>query len=384
MGKPNLLVPMAGLGTRFIKKGFSIPKQLINIKDKHLIDISLDCLVLDDVQLTFVVRDEHVYNFRIDEILRKKFGESINIVILEHETQDVVETCLHAKKFINNKEALIIHLLNMEFSPQFNPHELDNYDADGCILTFKSNSRNHSYVKHVGELVVETSEKKLISDDACAGIYGFKHGSYFCEMAEQMLEHHNRIENKFCMTTLYNSFIESGKKVKIVELDKIHFFRSPEEFEFYKTNVIKHIGEKPIALCSDHSGYEAKELMKQILNSNKLKYIDYGTIINRDCNYKDYISQATKAILEGNCDFAFGFCRSGQGVNICANKFKGIRSALIYDAYSMEMAIRHNCANFFAIPARHFNKNNGKIYLDIALKHTFDGGRHESRIQEIE
>jgi ribose 5-phosphate isomerase B len=137
-------------------------------------------------------------------------------------------------------------------------------------------------------------------------------------------------------------------------------------------------------LCSDHSGYEAKELMKKVLDDTELKYIDYGTIVNRDCNYKDYIAQATKAISEGECDFAFGFCRTGQGVNICANKFTGIRSALIYDSFSMEMAIRHNCANFFAVPSKTFDETIGKCYLSIALNTTFDGGRHQIRVQELE
>ena len=73
--KPNILVPMAGLGSRFIKEGFKVPKQLINIKDKHLIDISLDCLNYEGCNLIFVVRDETVYNHHMDELLRKKFGD---------------------------------------------------------------------------------------------------------------------------------------------------------------------------------------------------------------------------------------------------------------------------------------------------------------------
>ena len=81
--KPNILVPMAGLGSRFIKEGFKVPKQLINIKDKHLIDISLDCLDYEGCNLIFVVRDETVYNFHMDELLRKKFGDDVKIVVLD-------------------------------------------------------------------------------------------------------------------------------------------------------------------------------------------------------------------------------------------------------------------------------------------------------------
>ena len=91
-----------------------------------------------------------------------------------------------------------------------------------------------------------------------------------------------------------------------------------------------------------------------------------------------------KSIGERDCDYGFGFCRTGQGVNICANKYKGIRSALIYDTFSMQMAIRHNCANFFAIPSRGVDYETLDKYLYLCANHTFDGGRHQIRIQELE
>ena len=74
----------------------------------------------------------------------------------------------------------------------------------------------------------------------------------------------------------------------------------------------------------------------------------------------------------------------GQGVNMCSNKYKGIRSALIYDNNAMEMAMRHNCANFFAIPAMNANIENLHEYVRLGYQHTFDGGRHQLRIQELE
>ena len=115
-----------------------------------------------------------------------------------------------------------------------------------------------------------------------------------------------------------------------------------------------------------------------------MEYIDFGTVLNRDCDYRDYIASAVKSIGERDCDYGFGFCRTGQGVNICANKYKGIRSALIYDDFAMEMAIRHNCANFFAIPAKDADYNVLDKYLEICSSNTFDGGRHQIRIQELE
>ena len=383
--KPNILIPMAGLGSRFVKEGFKVPKQIINVKDKHLIDISLDCLDYKDCNLIFVVRDEHVYNHHMDELLKKKFGDDITIVVLDKLTDGSVCSCLYAEDYINNDAPLIIHTLDIEFRPVFDPHVMNELDADGLILTFKSNSINYSYAQIDDDgYVIKTAEKKAISSNACVGIYGYKKGSDFCKYAKEMIDKNLRTKNEFYISPLYNLLIEDGKKIVTDSVEKMHIFGTPDEYNFYKENVTQRIGDKPIALCSDHSGFEAKEHFKSILDANRLEYIDFGTILNKDCDYRDYIAQAAKAIQDKDCHFGFGFCRSGQGVNICANKYKGIRSALIYNEYSMEMSIRHNCANFFAIPAMNMDEQTLARYLRIARDNTFDGGRHQIRIQELE
>ena len=376
---------MAGLGSRFIKEGFKVPKQIINIKDRHLIDISLDCIDYKDCNLIFVVRDEHVYNHHMDELLKKKFGDDITIVVLDKLTDGSVCSCLYAEDYINNDAPLIIHTLDIEFRPVFDPHVMNELDADGLILTFKSNSINYSYAQIDDDgYVIKTAEKKAISSNACVGIYGYKKGSDFCKYAKEMIDKNLRTKNEFYISPLYNLLIEDGKKIVTDSVEKMHIFGTPDEYNFYKENVTQRIGDKPIALCSDHSGFEAKEHFKSILDANRLEYIDFGTILNKDCDYRDYIAQAAKAIQDKDCHFGFGFCRSGQGVNICANKYKGIRSALIYNEYSMEMSIRHNCANFFAIPAMNMDEQTLARYLRIARDNTFDGGRHQIRIQELE
>lgn len=376
---------MAGLGSRFVKQGYKVPKQLIYCHDKQLIDISLTCLNWQDANLIFVVRDDMVYNFHIDQILKQKFGEDIKICVLNQLTRGSVESCLAASEFIDNDHPLIIHTLDIEFHPGFDVTSLSDFQYDGLILTFKSNSSNYSYaqVNSNGD-VVRTAEKKPISEYACVGIYCFKQGKQFVHYAKQMIEKNILTNNEFYITPLYNLLIEDGLKISQRPVDKMHVFGTPEEFDFYKQNVVKKLGTKPVALCSDHSGYDAKELMKQVLHSRNMPYIDFGTAVNADCDYADYIQEAVTAMKDGTVDFAFGFCRSGQGVNICANKHKAIRSALIYNEYAMEMCIRHNCANFFAIPSKNITKTQLEDYLSIAASTSFDGGRHQMRIQNLE
>ena len=318
--KYNLLVPMAGLGSRFRKQGYEVPKQFIYVKDKQLIDLSIDCVDTSECNLIFIVRDEQVYNYNVDRLLKAKFGDDIEIVTTEGLTRGSVCSCLLARDLIDNDLPLVIHTLDIEFFPQLNPASFVESGFDGNMLTFKSNSANYSYV--------ETDDDNL---------------------------------------------------------EKIHIFGTPEEFVFYKDNVIKKIGEKPIALCSDHSGYDVKNRFKEVLDSMNVPYIDFGTHVDTDCDYKYYINQAVNSVEDGVCDFIFGFCRTGQGVNMCANKFKNVRGALIHDEYTAEMSRRHNCANFFSFPSRVYEDNDKiKSIVETLMNNTFDGGRHQIRIQSLE
>jgi len=385
MKKYNLLVPMAGLGSRFKKEGYDVPKQFIHVREKQLLDISLDCIDKSECNLIFIVRDEQVYNYNADTILKNKFGDDIKIVVTEGLTRGSVCSCLLAREYIDNDLPLIMHTLDIEFFPTLDPSSLIKQGIDGSLLTFKSNSSNYSYVKlGEDELVTATAEKKVISDKACVGIYYFSKGSDFCKYADKMIENEITTKGEFYISPLYNLLIEDGLKIESIDVEKIHIFGTPKEFLFYKNNVIKKIGDKPIALCSDHSGYECKELFKSILDKNNIQYIDFGTQSKSDCDYKYYINQAIRSKRDGVCDFVFGFCRTGQGVNICANTYKGIRGALIFDEYTAEMAMRHNCANFFSFPSRIFtDKNKIEEVINILVNNTFDGGRHQLRIQEL-
>ena len=386
MKKYNLLVPMAGRGQRFVNEGYKVPKQLLHVKDKQLIDISLSSVDTSECNLIFVVRDDQITNFQIDKVLQNKYGNDIKIVVTDGLTDGSVCSCLLAEEYIDNEVPLIIHTLDIQFFPILKPDALFSQGDDGVLLTFKSNSSNYSYVSiDEGGKAVKTAEKKVISPNACVGIYAFKRGLDFCKFARKMIELDLRTNGEFYISPLYNLLIEDGLNITTSQVDKMHIFGTPKEFEFYKNNVVKTLGEKPIALCSDHSGYDAKENFKKALSELGIEFIDFGTNVKTDCDYTYYIEQAVSSIRDKTCDFAFSFCRTGQGVNMCANKFHGIRSALVYDEFSAEMAVRHNSANFFSFPERIFiNEEKCKQTLKILLENTFDGGRHQIRVQGLE
>jgi RpiB/LacA/LacB family sugar-phosphate isomerase len=381
--KPILLVPIAGKGQRFVDDGFHMPKPLIMVDDKHIIDWSFLSINKDEYDMVFVVRKEHVYNFGMDSILRNKFGENIKIVETDKITSGTVASCLLAKDFINNEQQLVIYTLDVHFQNQFSINAVDK-ESDGFILTFKANNPAYSYAElDAAGLVLRTAEKEVISENAAVGIYYFKEGSTFVKYAEEMIDKNLRTNNEFYVCPLYNLMIKNGLKITTAQVDKMYLMGTPNELNFFKNNVNKHFGEKPIALCSDHSGFELKEITKQILDEKGLKYIDFGTYVKKDCDYNDYVKQVTQFIQDKYCDFGFVFCRSGQGVNMAANKQKGIRSSLISDEWTAEMAVRHGCSNVFAFSEKNIDKDLMEKCIDKIQHNTFDGGRHINRVQRL-
>jgi len=386
--KYNLLIPIAGLGSRFVKENYFLPKPLILVNNRSIIEWTMDCVDHSNCNIIFIVRREHIVDFNIDGYLRAKFGNDITIIEVDKTTEGAVCSCLLAESHIDNDLPLIIHCSDIYFEPKFDPASLDGLLMDGVILTFKSNSKNYSYVELNEESVVtKTAEKQVISPNAAVGIYWYKRGSDFVKYAKNMIQRNIRTNNEFFICPLYNIFIENGHKILTKPVEKMHVFGTPEELRFFVNNSLRTWPDRKhtVALCSDHSGFETKEEFKKILTFHGISYVDFGVhdkTIDRD--YYEYVHAAADAVTNGQCNFGFGFCRSGQGVNITANKMKGIRSAWVNDGYLAEMAIRHNCCNFFSLPAKY---NTADTFRDIALawkNSTFDGGRHQQRVYKIE
>ena len=381
--KYNLLLPIAGKAQRFLDEGYTMPKPLIMSKDKHIIDWSMDSFDTDDCNVIFAVRLEHINNFSIDDILRRKFGEDIKIVVVDRVTDGSVSTCLLAKDLIDNELPLIIYTPDVYFEDTFNPTEIDAA-LDGFLLTFKANSPAHSYVElDDSGLATRTAEKEVISENAAVGVYYYRTGSMFVKYAEEMIEKNIRTKNEFYICPMYNLLIRDGLKVGISQVKKMHVLGTPAELEFFVNHVTNRFGEKPVALCGDHSGFNMKSLAKKVLDKNNIPYIDFGSYIKKDCDYNDYVIAAVQSIKNKTCDFGLGFCRTGQGINILANHLDGIRSALILDEYMAEYSLRHNCVNFFSIPEKYISEDSFDRMVKIWKESTFDGGRHMTRMKHI-
>ena len=138
-----------------------------------------------------------------------------------------------------------------------------------------------------------------------------------------------------------------------------------------------------IPIASDHAGFEAKEKVKQILEELGHMPVDFGTHSDESVDYADYAVQVAEKVDDGEQELGILICGSGQGMCMTANKFKNIRAALVYDDYSARMTREHNDANILCLPGRQLGEDELKNIVRTWLDTTFEGGRHERRINKI-
>lgn len=139
-----------------------------------------------------------------------------------------------------------------------------------------------------------------------------------------------------------------------------------------------------ISIGSDHAGFELKEKVKQYLNSKKgIEVNDWGCYSEERCDYPDFGHSVAEDVNNKNCDFGILICGSGNGINMTANKWSGIRSALCWSSEIANMARLHNDANILAMPGRYISEEEAFKCVDEFINTGFEGGRHENRVAKI-
>jgi len=138
-----------------------------------------------------------------------------------------------------------------------------------------------------------------------------------------------------------------------------------------------------IALTSDHAGYEMKNKLLEYLQEKGYQVADLGCYSSEAADYPDFGHKIANNISENISDYGISLCGSGNGINMTANKHPLIRSALCWNVETAELARRHNNANICALPARFLTFDEARQIVDVFLNSSFDGGRHQRRIDKI-
>ncbi|WP_126972451.1 ribose 5-phosphate isomerase B [Gynurincola endophyticus] len=140
---------------------------------------------------------------------------------------------------------------------------------------------------------------------------------------------------------------------------------------------------KPIAIGSDHAGFEYKSKLIEWLTSKGLKVKDFGVDGLQSVDYPDYAHPVAKAVESGESTVGVLLCGSANGVCITANKHQGIRAGLAFDIEVARLIRQHNDANIICIPARFVAYPYAEQMLETYLTTAFEGGRHQNRVNKI-
>jgi HAD superfamily hydrolase (TIGR01509 family) len=235
--KLNVLIPMAGAGSRFSAAGYTFPKPLIDVRNKPMIQVVVENLNIE-ANYIFIVQKEHYEKYNLKYMLNL-IAPGCRIVQVDGMTEGAACTTLLAKEFIDNDLPLV-----MANSDQFVEWDSNNvmysFTADGIdggILTFKSTHPKWSYAKLDDDgFVSEVAEKKPISDNATVGIYYWKKGSDYVKYAEQMIAKNIRVNNEFYVCPVFNEAIQDGKKVRVKQIEKMWGIGTPEDLNYFLEN----------------------------------------------------------------------------------------------------------------------------------------------------
>ncbi len=139
-----------------------------------------------------------------------------------------------------------------------------------------------------------------------------------------------------------------------------------------------------ISIGSDHAGFELKKQIIDYLKNKSFIVIDKGCFSEERADYPDFAHHTAESVITKESEFGILMCGSGNGINMTANKHKGIRAALCWTSEIAAMARQHNDANVLVLPARYITISEALKCVDVFLSEKFEGGRHQERIEKID
>ena len=235
----NIVIPMAGLGTRFREAGYTFPKPLIDMRGKTMIELVVSNLRPSAPhRFTFICQREHYQKYDLYNVLKNTTGDKFNVIQIDGVTQGALCTVLLAAGYINNENELLI-----ANSDQFVNINIDDFvtharerNVDGLIMTFPATHPKWSYARAIQNgRVLETAEKKVISPYATVGIYYFRRGSDFIRAAQSQIHKNIRYNKEFYVCPVYNELILENKDIEhyLIGQDRMHGLGTPEDLNSF-------------------------------------------------------------------------------------------------------------------------------------------------------
>jgi len=230
----NIVIPMAGAGSRFQKAGYTFPKPLIDIQGKSMIQLVVSNLNIE-AHYIYIVRKEHYDTYSLKPML-ELMTPGCDIITIDKLTEGATCTVLLAKNIIDSNHSLLIANSDqyVEWNSSHFMYTAQNGNIDGFVPVFENSHPKWSYARtDMDDFIIEIREKQVVSNKATCGIYYWKNGSDFVKYAEQMISRNIRVNNEFYVAPVYNEAIGDGKKFKTYNVEKMLGLGTPEDLEFF-------------------------------------------------------------------------------------------------------------------------------------------------------
>lgn len=202
----NIVVPMAGRGSRFAKEGYTDPKPLIPINDKRMIEVVINNLKPNQPhKFIFICQQEHIEKYDLSTKLNE-WAPGCEIVGINGVTDGAACTVLCAQHLIDNDQPLMIANSDQWIDIDINDYlnYMNHEKLSGLIMTMSANDPKWSYAElNEDGKVIRVVEKEVVSEEATVGIYNFKHGADFCRNAQKMIDLDERTNGEFYVAPVY-------------------------------------------------------------------------------------------------------------------------------------------------------------------------------------
>ena len=239
----NIILPMAGRGSRFAEIGYAVPKPLIDVKGRPMYSWAMDSLPLHFAKrVVFVCLRAHLTDLSLEQDIKTRYARLNPVIIpLDKVTEGQACTVLEARDYINNDEPLIIYNADTYCLCSSDDvfTNLKN-DVDGVISVFKADGDKWSFARmDKSGRVVETAEKRRISEWATTGLYHFTRGRDFVFHAEKMIAENERVNKEFYVAPVYNRLIAAGANIRCDVAREVWVLGTPEDLAHFEEHYQK-------------------------------------------------------------------------------------------------------------------------------------------------
>lgn len=234
--KLNIVIPMAGLGSRFANVGYKLPKPLIDVNGKPMIQVVVENMNIN-AHYVFIAMKKHVEEYDVENVIKEVTCGNYTIHTIDELTEGSACTVLKVRDIIDNDRPMM--LANSDQYLEWDPYDflVKSQGVDGLISCFKADHPKWSFAKvDCSGRVTEVAEKKVISNLATTGLYYFAKGSQFVRCADAMIAKNIRTNNEFYNAPIYNELIQEGGNIGVHMCSKMWGLGVPEDLDNYLQN----------------------------------------------------------------------------------------------------------------------------------------------------